>query len=78
MSNGFFKVPVAVNEPVLNYTAGSPEKIALKSALKKFKAETADLPMFIGGKEVRTGKTAEMRPPHEIKHLLGKIGRAHV
>ncbi len=71
MSNGFFKVPVAVNEPVLNYTAGSPEKIALKSALKKFKAETADLPMFIGGKEVRTGKTAEIRPPHEIKHLLG-------
>ncbi|MEI7801264.1 MAG: L-glutamate gamma-semialdehyde dehydrogenase [Bacteroidota bacterium] len=71
MSNGFFKVPVAVNEPVLNYAPGSPEKLALKASLKKFKSETADLPMVIGGKEIRTGKTGEMRPPHETKHLLG-------
>ena len=71
MSNGFYKVPIAVNEPVLNYAAGSAEKLALKAALKKLKSETADLPMIIGGKEIRTGKTAEMRPPHEIKHLLG-------
>ncbi len=71
MSNGFYKVPVAVNEPVLNYAAGSAEKLALKAALKKYKSETADLPMIIGGKETRTSKTGEMRPPHEIKHLLG-------
>lgn len=71
MSNGFYKVPVAVNEPVLNYAAGSAEKLALKAALKKYKSETADLPMIIGGKEIRSGKTGEMRPPHEIKHLLG-------
>lgn len=71
MSNGFYKVPIAVNEPVLNYAPGSAEKLTLKAALKKLKSETADLPMIIGGKEIRTGKTAEMRPPHEIKHLLG-------
>lgn len=71
MSNGFYKVPVAVNEPVLNYAAGSAEKLALKAALKKYKSETADLPMIIGGKEIRSGKTGEMRPPHEINHLLG-------
>ncbi|MEI7803083.1 MAG: aldehyde dehydrogenase family protein, partial [Bacteroidota bacterium] len=71
MSNGFYKVPIAVNETVLNYGAGSSEKLALKAALKKLKSETSDLPMIIGGKEIRTGKTGEMRPPHELKHLLG-------
>ncbi len=71
MSNGFYKVPIAVNEPVLNYAPGSVEKTALKAALKNFKSVTIDLPMIIGGKEIRTGKTGEMRPPHEIKHLLG-------
>ncbi len=71
MSNGFYKVPIAVNEPVLNYAAGSPEKSLLKASLKKLKSETADLPMIIGGKEIRTGKLGEMRPPHELKHLLG-------
>ncbi len=71
MSNGFYKVPVALNETVLNYAPGSAEKLALKAALKNFKSTTLDLPMIIGGKEIRTGKTGEMRPPHEIKHLLG-------
>ena len=73
MSNGFFKVPVAVNEPVLNYAAGSAEKMALKAALKKYKTETAEYPMVIGGKNIATGKLGDMRPPHEHKHLLGKF-----
>ena len=71
MSTGFFKVPVPVNEPNLMYAPGSAERTALKAALNQFKSESADLPMFIGGKEVRTGKRIAMHPPHEHKHVLG-------
>ncbi len=69
--NGFFNVPVPVNEPVLNYAPGSAERKALKEALALAKATKVDVPMYIGGNEVRSGKTAEMRPPHEHQHVLG-------
>ncbi len=69
--NGFFNVPVPVNEPVLNYAVGSEERKALKEALAAAKASKVDVPMYIGGKEVRSNKTAEMRPPHEHQHVLG-------
>lgn len=71
MSKGFYHIPKAVNEPVLNYTPGSSEKLAVKAALKNFKSQQVDLPMVIGGKEVHTQSKGEIRPPHEIKHLLG-------
>ncbi len=71
MSNGIFTIPTPVNEPNLTYAPGMPERTELKAALKKYKSEEADIPMFIGGKEVRTGEPGEIRPPHEIKHLLG-------
>ena len=69
--NGFFNVPVPVNEPVLNYAVGSEERKALKEALAAAKATKVDVPMYIGGNEVRSNKTAEMRPPHEHQHVLG-------
>jgi 1-pyrroline-5-carboxylate dehydrogenase len=59
------------NEPVLTYAPGSKEREALKTTLKKLKAENIDVPMYIGGKEVRTNKKVAMHPPHEIKHTLG-------
>jgi len=71
MSNGIFSIPAPVNEPSLTYAPGAFERAELKIALKKFKSESADIPMFIGGKEIRTGDKGEIRPPHEIKHLLG-------
>lgn len=71
MSNGIFTIPAPVNEPNHTYAPGTAERASLKDALKKLKSEKADLPMFIGGKEVRTGDRGEMRPPHEISHLLG-------
>jgi len=71
MSNAFFKPPVVVNEPVLSYKAGSPEKAALKAALADLKSKTLDIPMFIGGKHVRTGNKLAIHPPHQIKHTLG-------
>lgn len=69
--NGFFNVPLPVNEPVLNYAPGSAERKALKEALQDARSKVIDIPMYIGGKEIRSGKTAEMRPPHDHQHLLG-------
>ncbi|MFY8190686.1 MAG: aldehyde dehydrogenase family protein, partial [Bacteroidia bacterium] len=71
MMNGFFKVPLPVNEPVLNYAPGSSERKALKEALQDARSKVLDIPMYIGGKEVKSGKTAEIRPPHDHQHLLG-------
>lgn len=71
MLYGDFYYPLPANEPVLNYAPGSPEKAALKRALKELKSQKIDVPMYIGGEEVRTGKTLEIRPPHELKHVLG-------
>lgn len=71
MSLGYFSYPLPVNEPVLNYAPGSPEKLALKKTIAALKKEKADIPMYIGFKEVRTGKKIAIHPPHEIKHVLG-------
>ena len=73
MQYGDFYYPLPVNEPVLNYAPGSPEKLALKKVLKELKSELVDVPMYIGGEEVRTGKITAIRPPHEHKHLLGNF-----
>ncbi len=73
MSLGTFHTPIPRNEPVQDYRPGSPERAALKAALAAQKAEVLDVPMYIGGQEVRTGKLADLRPPHEHKHLLGRF-----
>jgi 1-pyrroline-5-carboxylate dehydrogenase len=71
MQYGSFYYPTPTNEPVLSYGKGSKEKLALKAAIKELKASKIDVPMYIGADEVRTGKTLDIRPPHEHKHLLG-------
>lgn len=71
MSKGFFNVPKAKNEPVLNYLPGSSERMELKKQLEIFRSMEMDIPMFIGGEEVRTGKKVAIAPPHDIKHILG-------
>jgi 1-pyrroline-5-carboxylate dehydrogenase len=69
--NGFFKVPVPVNEPVLNYAPGSKERADIKAALKEARSKEIDVPMYIGGEEVRTNNKHRMSPPHDHKHTLG-------
>lgn len=71
MSLGYFSYPMPVNEPVLSYAPGSAEKATLKKTLAELKSKEADIPMYIGNKEVRTNKKVALHPPHEIKHTLG-------
>ncbi len=71
MSLGYFSYPLPVNEPVLSYAPGSPEKQALKKAIADLKKKELDIPMYIGGKAVKTGKKMAIHPPHEIAHTLG-------
>jgi len=71
MNFGYFSYPLPVNEPVHSYAPGSPERKALKQVLKELKSEEADIPMYIGADEIRTGNTQAIHPPHEIKHTLG-------
>ena len=72
MSNAFFKVPKAVNEPVKDYAPGSTERKNLVKKLKELKSKELDIPMIIGGKEVFTKNKKTIHPPHELKHTLGQ------
>ncbi|MGB6604766.1 MAG: L-glutamate gamma-semialdehyde dehydrogenase [Steroidobacteraceae bacterium] len=57
---------------MLNYAPGSPERAALESALKRMSAEVTEMPLVIGGREVRSGRLDEARMPHDRSHVLGK------
>jgi 1-pyrroline-5-carboxylate dehydrogenase len=71
MGKGFFNVPVAVNEPVKSYAPGSPERDAVLKTYKKMFNETIDVPMYINGKDVKTGHTNTMSAPHDHQHIVG-------
>lgn len=71
MNNGSSDYPLPVNEPVFSYAPGSAERLALQKQLNSFKSGQADIPMFIGGREVRTGNQVNIHPPHEISRSLG-------
>src|SRR5688572_22533064 len=71
MSIGTFSYPIPTNAPVHSYAPGSAERAALKKTLAELKSQQIDVPMYIGGEEVRTGKLQSMHPPHEIAHTLG-------
>jgi 1-pyrroline-5-carboxylate dehydrogenase len=70
------RVPPPVNEPIKSYAPGSPERASLKARLKAMAAETADIPLFIGGKEIHTGDTAKSVMPHDHQHVLGHYHKA--
>lgn len=76
MGKGFFKVPVAVNEPVKDYAVGSPERAAVAKTYKEMYNATVEVPLYINGKDVKTGDTATMSCPHDHKHILGTYHKA--
>lgn len=71
MGKGFFQVPLAVNEPVLSYAPGSPEREALQAKLAELRSQQIDVPMYIGSELVYTDDKRPMNPPHDHQHLLG-------
>ena len=72
MANALFNVPKAINEPVKGYAPGSPEKNELIATYKQMlQQEPIDVPMYIGGKEVRTNDKKKMSPPHDHNVTLG-------
>lgn len=71
MLRGFFDVPEAYNEPVKDYAPGSPERDELQKVLKAFKSEEKEIPMIIGGREVKTSNKFSIHPPHDRKFTLG-------
>lgn len=76
MNNALFKFQKPNNEPVKAYAPGSAEKAELKKALHKLASEEWDIPLVIGGKEIRTGNTGKVVMPHDHKHVLATYHKA--
>ncbi len=76
MGKGFFKVPVAVNEPVKTYAPGSPEREAVIAEYSKMYRSTVEVPLYINGKYVKTKNTKTMSPPHDHQHVVGTYHEA--
>ncbi|MGH7701750.1 MAG: aldehyde dehydrogenase family protein, partial [Gemmatimonadales bacterium] len=69
-------IPAPRNEPVLSYAPGSPERADLKAALAQVGGQQIDIPVIVGGKEVRTGKTVNVVSPHCHGRVLARVHQA--
>ena len=81
MNNSVITFPVPANEPVKAYLAGSPERVALEKELERQSNLVVDIPIIIGGKEIRTGDVGQVTCPHDHKHVLAtyhKVTRKEV
>jgi 1-pyrroline-5-carboxylate dehydrogenase len=76
MSHGAFRVPEPRNEPVLSHAPGTPERRALKARIAELSGQEIEIPLVIGGKEVRTGQLADARMPHRHGHRLARWHQA--
>jgi len=71
MQNAKAIIPKPINEPILSYAPGTPERAALKARIEELKSQQIEVPLIIGGQEIKTGNMGEMRVPHEHEHILG-------
>ncbi|WP_276389802.1 L-glutamate gamma-semialdehyde dehydrogenase [Eudoraea chungangensis] len=71
MNKGFFEVPMAINEPIKSYAPGSPERDEVLEQYKEFYNGSLEVPLYIGNREVKTGNTSTMAPPHDHQHIVG-------
>lgn len=81
MPKGIYRVPKAINEPIKNYAPGSAERKELQAMLKELRAKQIEVPMYIGGAQVKSGVKTRMAPPHDHKHTLGhfyKSDKKHI
>ena len=81
MNNSIIRFPLPANEPVKAYLAGSPERVALEKELERQSKLVVEIPIIIGGKEIRTGDMGEVTCPHDHKHVIAryhKVGKKEV
>ncbi|GAB4335194.1 MAG: L-glutamate gamma-semialdehyde dehydrogenase [Calditrichia bacterium] len=71
MGNGKFNLPLPPNEPIKSYAPGSPERAAIKAKLAEMSKQEIEIPLIIGGKEIKTGKLGKCVMPHNHQHVLG-------
>ena len=76
MTNAIFCLPDSYNEPPLSYAPGAPERARLKAELERQYNQEVDIPLIIGGREIRTGKLRKVICPHEHGHVLGHCHEA--
>src|SRR6266571_3448501 len=74
--NSIPKIPTPVNEPVLSFAPGTPERAELKQTLKELSGRQLEIPLVIGGKDVHTGRTVDVVMPHCHRHVLAKAHQA--
>src|SRR6266480_1815660 len=74
--NGIPKIPIPINEPVLSYAPGTPERGELKRTVKELSGHQLEIPLVIGGKDVHTGRTVDVVMPHCHRHVLAKAHQA--
>ncbi|MFC1660089.1 L-glutamate gamma-semialdehyde dehydrogenase [Gemmatimonadota bacterium] len=74
--SGILRVPEPFNEPVFNYAPGEPEREELKGKLDEMAKEVVDIPLIIGGEEIRTGDTGNVVMPHDHEHVLATYHKA--
>ena len=74
--SGIFSAPAPVNEPVLSYAPGTDERVELKAELHAQASTVVEIPLIIGGEEVRTGDTVDVVMPHDHGHVLAHVHQA--
>ena len=74
--NTIFQIPKPVNEPLLDYAPGRPERAELKAKISELRDQVIDIPLLIGGREIRTGRTVDIVIPHENKKVIGRYHKA--
>ena len=72
-THAIFRAPEPYNEPVKSYAPGSPERAELQQRLRELESQQLDIPLVIGGEEVRTGETFDAVMPHRRAHVLAKV-----
>jgi 1-pyrroline-5-carboxylate dehydrogenase len=71
MGKGFFQVPPAVNEPIKSYAPGTPERDEVLNTYKEMYNSHVEVPLYIGSKQVKSGDTKPINPPHDHQHEVG-------
>ena len=69
-------IPKPINEPIKSYAPGSPEKTSLKNCIQDLKSKTIEVPLIIGGEEIKSNNLSEMYVPHDHQHVLGNYHKA--